>query len=414
MLNESLYKVVSESLQNDIDSGNVSYEYANIINDIAYKAYIEKEDLDENVRGVLDRYISESAGNSVDDDDYHYAYEYYDEENDSEAYIEACKALAEIDDIINYKYENVVNSLEHIIGAYGAGEITETEMNALYESVENRPNGHEYFIEKENASGIKSKIKSWAANAKKKINSFKNEPETKKTAAKNALKGAFSATLIAGAMVPGATWTTHDISKELNWCLDNVSEDIESGNFSDAMKDVDNCVAELVKIIYKDVDTRKYNMEKEIGPGVEKAAALIPGNAKSAMTDRKNIFEGRVKSYKKAITDEESQLKRLDASRKGKLNSDDNDSQKIIQYEIEKKKLDIERYKLELEKNEKLLAYCNKALAGDQTTIIKMCQNFGEFFTEIENKYNGKSRKITDRIGDCNTSIANIKARMKK
>ena len=169
MLNESLYKVVTESLQDDINSGNVSYEYANVINDIAYKVYIEREDLDENVRGVLERYISGSTTAS-DEDDYHYAYEYYDEENDSEAYIEACKALAAIDDVINYKYESVVNSLGYIIEAYGMGEITEVEMDALYESVENRPNGHEYFIEKENASNMKSKIKSWAELMTLKIN----------------------------------------------------------------------------------------------------------------------------------------------------------------------------------------------------------------------------------------------------
>jgi hypothetical protein len=413
MLNESLYKVVTDSLQDDINSGNVSYEYANIINDIAYKAYIEKEDLDENVRGVLERYITESTAVS-DEDDYHYAYEYYDEENDSEAYIEACKALAAIDDVINYKYESVVNSLGYIIEAYGMGEITEVEMDALYESVENRPNGHEYFIEKENASNMKSKIKSWAANAKKKINDFKNKPGTKKSVAKNALKGAFSATLIAGAMVPGATWTKKDLSDTINWCLDDVSEDIENGNFSDAMKSVDGCVADLVKIVYKDVDTRKDNVVDKIEDGVGKAAAFIPGNAKRAMTDRKNIYGDRVESYTNAIADEEGQLKRLELSREGRLKSGDSDAQDIVKYQIEKKKLEIEQDKLQLDKYEKLLAYCNKALSGDQTTLIKMTQGFHDFYTEIGNKYDGKSQKITNRMEDCTTSINAIKAQMKK
>ena len=409
MLNENLYKAVSESLQDDINSGCVSYEYASIINDIAYKAYIEKEDLDENVRGVLERYISESTEAS-EEDDYHYAYEYYDEENDSEAYIEACKALAAIDDAIDYKYESVVNSLGYIIEAYSMGEITEVEMDALYESVENRPNGHEYFVEKENASNMKSKIKSWAANAKKKINDFKNKPGTKKSVAKNALKGAFSATLIAGAMVPGATWTKEDLSDTINWCLDDVAEDIENGNFSDAMKDVDSCVADLVKIVYKDANTRKDNVVDKIDDGVGKAAALIPGNAKRAMTDRKNIFEDRVKSYTSAIADEESQLKRLGLSRK----SGDSDAQDIVKYQIEKKKLEIEQDKLQLDKNEKLLAYCNKALSGDQTTLIKMTQGFPDFYTEIANKYDGKTSEIFNRIEDCTTSINAIKAQMKK
>jgi hypothetical protein len=38
-----MYNTISESLQCDINDGSISFEYANILNDIAYDIYVEGE-----------------------------------------------------------------------------------------------------------------------------------------------------------------------------------------------------------------------------------------------------------------------------------------------------------------------------------------------------------------------------------
>jgi len=101
MTNSEIYNTIAESLQCDIDTNAISYEYASIINDIAYDKFITESELPENVESVLDRYISEAAGD--------------DESTD------------ELDSMLE-----MANTIEV---TYESGDITNVEYSALLESV---------------------------------------------------------------------------------------------------------------------------------------------------------------------------------------------------------------------------------------------------------------------------------------
>lgn len=108
MTNNEIYSTIAESLQSDIDTNAISYEYASIINDIAYDKFITESELPENVESILDRYISEAAG---------------DDENTKEV----TESTGELDSMLE-----MANTIK---ATYESGEITNVEYSALLESV---------------------------------------------------------------------------------------------------------------------------------------------------------------------------------------------------------------------------------------------------------------------------------------
>jgi len=109
MFDENAYNVITESLQSDIDLGMISYEYASIINDLSYSVYVENAETNENMLGILDKYI---------------------------------------DRIMSYRlFESVVDVIQNITEAFNGGEITEAEHDALLEAVHDKFYEEEYCTE---------------------------------------------------------------------------------------------------------------------------------------------------------------------------------------------------------------------------------------------------------------------------
>jgi hypothetical protein len=109
MFDENAYNVITESLQSDIDMGMISYEYASIINDLSYSVYVENAETNENMLGILDKYI---------------------------------------DRIMSYRlFESVVDVIQNITEAFNDGEITEAEHDALLEAVQDKFYEAEYCTE---------------------------------------------------------------------------------------------------------------------------------------------------------------------------------------------------------------------------------------------------------------------------
>lgn len=111
MTNEEMYGVIFESLQNDINDEKITFEFGNILNDIAYEAFIEGAELSDEVSGILDRYLTEATADMEDE----------------ESVQESADDDSTDDDVIN---ESVMN----IITAYENAEITEDECKLLLES----------------------------------------------------------------------------------------------------------------------------------------------------------------------------------------------------------------------------------------------------------------------------------------
>lgn len=111
MTNEEMYSVIFESLQNDINDEKITFEFANILNDIAYEAFIEGAELSDEVSGILDRYLTEATADMEDE----------------ESVQESADDDSTDDDVIN---ESVMN----VITAYENAEITEDECRLLLES----------------------------------------------------------------------------------------------------------------------------------------------------------------------------------------------------------------------------------------------------------------------------------------
>ena len=109
MTNSEIYNTIAESLQCDIDTNAISYEYASIVNDIAYDKFITESELPENVESILDRYISEAA------------------KDDDGTTEEVTESTSELDSMLE-----MVNTIE---ATYESGDITNVEYGALLESV---------------------------------------------------------------------------------------------------------------------------------------------------------------------------------------------------------------------------------------------------------------------------------------
>ena len=133
MFDENVYNVITESLQNDIDLGMISYEYANIINDLSYSVYVENVETNENMLGILDKYI---------------------------------------DRIMSYRlFESVVDVIQNITEAFNDGEITEAEQDALLEAVQDKFYESEYYTESKttNKKASEHKISTAVDNWKRKL-----------------------------------------------------------------------------------------------------------------------------------------------------------------------------------------------------------------------------------------------------
>jgi hypothetical protein len=109
MTNSEIYNTIAESLQCDIDTNAISYEYASIINDIAYDKFITESELPENVESILDRYISEAAG---------------DDEETTEEVTESAERL-----------DSMLEMASMIKASHESNEISDIEYNTLLESV---------------------------------------------------------------------------------------------------------------------------------------------------------------------------------------------------------------------------------------------------------------------------------------
>lgn len=137
MTNEEMYGVIFESLQNDINDEKITFEFANILNDIAYEAFIEGTELSDEVSGILDRYLTEAT-------------EDMEEPPAEETPVEESADDDSTDDgVIN---ESVMN----IITAYENAEITEDECKLLLESA--GANIDEVFTESTGSAAFNSVI----------------------------------------------------------------------------------------------------------------------------------------------------------------------------------------------------------------------------------------------------------------
>ena len=116
-----MYNTISESLQCDINDGSISFEYASILNDIAYDVYVEGVDVNEGVANILDRYVTE-----------------------------ACESVESTDgpdvDMDNL-YESAMELLNKITEAYENDAITAAEMDSLLESVNAKIDAYDALVE---------------------------------------------------------------------------------------------------------------------------------------------------------------------------------------------------------------------------------------------------------------------------
>jgi hypothetical protein len=146
-----MYNTISESLQCDINDGSISFEYANILNDIAYDIYVEGVDVNEGVANILDRYVTEACESVESTEDYEdeYTMEYasYDPDVDDETYIEAVRSFEAYDEVMDNFYESAMESLNKITEAYENGAITAEEMDSLLESVNSKVDAYDAFVE---------------------------------------------------------------------------------------------------------------------------------------------------------------------------------------------------------------------------------------------------------------------------
>lgn len=116
-----MYNTISESLQCDINDGSISFEYANILNDIAYDIYVEGVDVNEGVANILDRYVTEAC-ESVDSTD---------------------NPAVDMDNL----YESAMELLNKITEAYENDAITADEMDSLLESVNAKIDAYDALVE---------------------------------------------------------------------------------------------------------------------------------------------------------------------------------------------------------------------------------------------------------------------------
>ena len=128
MNNNEIYKVIAESLQNDINEEKITLEYAEVINDIAYDVYIENAELDDEVVSVLDKYLSEAA--------------------------ESCE-----EDLTDSNFfESINETLDNIDMAFESGEITESEVDVLLEAVDEKIETYLESTPNFGAGGARSKL----------------------------------------------------------------------------------------------------------------------------------------------------------------------------------------------------------------------------------------------------------------
>jgi hypothetical protein len=178
-----MYNAISESLQCDINDGSISFEFANILNDIAYDIYVEGVDVNEGVVNILDRYVTEAC-ESVEstkdyEDEYTMEYASYDPDVDDETYIEAVRSFEAYDEVMDSFYESAMESLNKITEAYENGAITAEEMDSLLESVNSKVDAYDAFVESGAIDTIKNKIKVWAAAKKAAVKEAKKAAEGK-------------------------------------------------------------------------------------------------------------------------------------------------------------------------------------------------------------------------------------------
>ena len=112
MTNSEIYNTIAESLQCDIDTNAISYEYASIINDIAYDKFITESELPKNVESVLDRYISEAAADDEVTESTN------DELGSMLEMVDTISATCESGDITNAEYSALIESVFDKIDAY--------------------------------------------------------------------------------------------------------------------------------------------------------------------------------------------------------------------------------------------------------------------------------------------------------
>lgn len=178
-----MYNTISESLQCDINDGSISFEYANILNDIAYDIYVEGVDVGEGVANILDRYVTEACESVESTEDYEdeYTMEYasYDPDVDDETYIEAVRSFEAYDAVMDEFYESAMESLNKITEAYDNGSITAEEMDALLESVNAKVDAYDAYMESGAIETIKNKVKAWAAAKKAAVKEAKKASEGK-------------------------------------------------------------------------------------------------------------------------------------------------------------------------------------------------------------------------------------------
>ena len=178
-----MYNTISESLQCDINDGSISFEFASILNDIAYNIYVEGVDVNEGVANILDRYVTEACESVESTEDYEdeYTMEYasYDPDVDDETYIEAVRSFEAYDEVMDSFYESAMESLNKITEAYENGAITAEEMDSLLESVNSKVDAYDAFVESGAIDTIKNKIKVWAAAKKAAVKEAKKAVEGK-------------------------------------------------------------------------------------------------------------------------------------------------------------------------------------------------------------------------------------------
>ena len=262
-----MYNTISESLQCDINDGSISFEYASILNDIAYDIYVEGVDVNEGVANILDRYVTEACESVESTEDYEdeYTMEYasYDPDVDDETYIEAVRSFEAYDEVMDNFYESAMESLNKITEAYENGAITADEMDSLLESVNSKVDAYDAFVESGAIDTIKNKIKVWAAAKKAAVKEAKKAAEGKSfskdviSKSGSAAAAAIMALSLGGCDIQNLT----QLNKEVDSKIAQTQED--PADYDELIIKIDGQIANINKMAAKSMADNLKDLSNE-------------------------------------------------------------------------------------------------------------------------------------------------------
>ena len=317
MSDENAYNVITESLQSDINDEKITYEYASIVNDIAYKIYVENVKVNDGIRGIMEKYINTSVGinNTIINDAIYVSslQEDINANNVSYEYAQVINSLAH-DMYINNRvlsessystlfeymiestkdvciednyYEDTDAIVTNITEAYENGEISSEEAHVLLEALYEKTGDPKLFTESGFIKGkIESSINEWKRTMSKGLGEVKKK-NTGKTFDKKVIQkmGAAGAAL---AMALSQAGCSTDVAKKevskaekqvhsINIMNADINNESILGNISDELR-------ESIYNAINDYDTKNASMPRLDGNRLRITGAELPNGKKTLIT----------------------------------------------------------------------------------------------------------------------------------